>query len=144
MRIIRILVSLFILSHLSLVPYCQIVADHTVVDKYDKIPQQYIDMVKTMLVDMAGESHSMGYIYAVNLLKQLDSRFQVQTYGGSVPAYSNKYLRLGKQYTTGEQQYFTSQDSINKINELYLQDIYIPTLFWLLQLSHLDYLQDVR
>ena len=53
--------ALLISLLLPMVQYGQIVADHTVVDQYDDIPQQYIDAVKTMLVCMAGESHSMGY-----------------------------------------------------------------------------------
>jgi len=38
-----------------------------VVDKYDDIPQYYIDEVKKMLVDIAGESHSAGYRNGMNL-----------------------------------------------------------------------------
>ena len=95
-----------------IIQYGQIIADHTVIDQYDKIPQQYIDEVKKMLVDMAGESHSMGYIFAVNLLKDYDSRFQVNTYAGTPPSYSSSYLRLGKHATVGEQQYFTNTSAI--------------------------------
>ena len=40
----------------SLLP--QIIADHTVVDRYDDIPAYYIAEVKKMLVWFAGESHS--------------------------------------------------------------------------------------
>ena len=38
-----------------------IIADHTAVDQYDDIPQEYIDKVKTMWLDVPGESHSSGY-----------------------------------------------------------------------------------
>ena len=94
------------------IQYGQIIADHTVVDKYDIIPDFYINEVKKMLVDIAGESHSMGYIYAVNLLKEFDNRFQVTTYGGTPPSYSSSYLRLGKHATVGEQNYFTNTTAI--------------------------------
>ena len=46
-----------ILVHVSLFQYGQIIADHTVVDKYDDIPQYYIDEVKEMWLFYAGESH---------------------------------------------------------------------------------------
>jgi hypothetical protein len=36
----------------------QIIADHTIVDRYDDIPQKYIDEVKKMWVTYPGESHS--------------------------------------------------------------------------------------
>ncbi|MDZ7634151.1 MAG: fibronectin type III domain-containing protein [Bacteroidales bacterium] len=36
----------------------QIIADHTIVDRYDEIPQQYIDEVKKMWLVYAGESHA--------------------------------------------------------------------------------------
>ncbi len=38
-----------------------IIADHTVVDQYANIPQEYIDKVKKMWLDLPGESHSSGY-----------------------------------------------------------------------------------
>ena len=62
---------LLLMINFSLINYGQIVADHTVVDKYNKIPQQYINEVKKMLVDIAGESHSSGYRNGMNLLKLL-------------------------------------------------------------------------
>ena len=38
--------------------YGQIIADHTVVDRYSDIPQQHLDEVKKMWLVIAGESHS--------------------------------------------------------------------------------------
>lgn len=52
-----------------------IVADHTVVDQYQNIPQQYIDLVKQMWVQVIGESHSGAYRYGVNLLAAQDAKF---------------------------------------------------------------------
>ena len=76
--------------------FSQIIADHTVVDRYGDIPQQYIDAVKRMLVDIAGESHSSGYSIGMNLLESIDSKFQVTTYDGYVPGYTSSSLRLGR------------------------------------------------
>ena len=48
----------------------QIIADHTVVDKYDKIPAEYLALVKQMWVNIPGESHSSGYRKGMDLLMQ--------------------------------------------------------------------------
>ncbi|MGI6306837.1 MAG: hypothetical protein ACOXZQ_13350 [Bacteroidales bacterium] len=88
---------LFVLSiFFSATSFSQIIADHTVVDRYVDIPQQYIDEVKKMLVDIAGESHSEGYQIGMNLLEAYDSRFQVTTYDGSIPGVTSRNLRLGR------------------------------------------------
>jgi len=107
-----------LLVQISVFQYGQIIADHTVVDAYDKIPQYYLDEVKKMLVDIAGESHSLGYRIGQNLLELLDPRYQVLTYDGTPPAYSNKYLRLGKHGEVGEAEFYTSQAAINSYKNL--------------------------
>ena len=45
-----------------------IIADHLIVDDYAASPQQYIDEVKKMWINIPGESHSRGYLYALDLL----------------------------------------------------------------------------
>ena len=104
---------LLILTQFSFLSNAQIIADHTVVSKYSEIPQQYIDAVKKMLVDIAGESHSLGYRVGENLLEILDPKFQVLTYDGTLPAYSTQYLRLGRHGSVGEATFYTSQTAIN-------------------------------
>ena len=105
MKKVRILLLLLLIP---MVQYGQIVADHTVVDQFDDIPQQYIDIVKTMLVCMAGESHSMGYQNGQLLLEQLDPTYQVETYTTDPPpAYSDQYLRIGRPYMMGEDSFFS-------------------------------------
>ena len=54
-----------------------IIADHTVVADFDKIPQEYLDKVKAMWVSVAGESHSLGYRIGCQFLQQQDPRFPV-------------------------------------------------------------------
>ena len=81
----------------------QIIADHTVVDKYNKIPQEYIEKVKKMLVWVAGMSHSLGYQNGAVLLETLDSRFQIETWQSDPPpAFSDKYLRIGRPFKSGK------------------------------------------
>ncbi|NLD64868.1 MAG: hypothetical protein GX646_13350, partial [Bacteroidales bacterium] len=63
----------------SIVIYSQIIADHTVVDRYDDIPQEYIDKVKRMWLSYAGESHSYAVRAGLNYLEAIDSKYQVTT-----------------------------------------------------------------
>jgi hypothetical protein len=98
----------------------QIIADHTVVDRYADIPQYYIDEVKKMLVNVGGESHSLGYQNGVNLLELLDQRFQAVTYTTNPPpTETDQYLRLGRPYMYGEG-IWTSQSGIDALNETLL------------------------
>ena len=60
----------------------QIIADHTIIDTYGLVPQQYIDTIKAWLVDLAGESHSRGYRTRMNLLAALNLKFAVQIFEG--------------------------------------------------------------
>ena len=86
-----------ILVNFSLVHYGQIIADHNVVDRYDDIPQYYIDEEKKMLVWVPGMSHSLGYQNGVNLLELYDATYQAKTWSTDPPpSYSTSYLRLGR------------------------------------------------
>ncbi len=98
-----------------------IIADHTVVDLYDDIPQEYIDKVKTMWLNVPGESHSSGYRKGLQFLEDLDSRFQVNiTESGTPEPYTDQHLRVsratwgdvdhatGWRYGYGEEDWYTS------------------------------------
>lgn len=96
----------------------QIIADHTVVDRYNAIPDKYINIVKTYLVDIAGESHSSGYRIGMNLLERMNSKYQVETFDGSsdaIPAVSTANLRLGRHAAVGEEEFFTNAAAITAI-----------------------------
>ena len=111
-------IALLVFVHFTVVQTGQIVADHSVVDQYDKIPQNYIDEVKKMLVNLPGISHSLGYQHGLNLLERYDSRFQVTTYNNTNPlSYSNQYLRFGKHGNVAEDGFYTSQDGIDTFIE---------------------------
>ncbi len=99
----------------------QIIADHTVVDKYNDIPQFYINKVKEMWVTIPGESHSSGYRIGCQLLASIDAAYNVNvTEGGTPEAYTNEHLRLsratwgdisnatGWRYGYGEEDWYTS------------------------------------
>lgn len=52
-----------------------IIADHTIVSRYTSIPDQYIALVKKMLLIIPGESHSRSYTRGLQLLAQENSRY---------------------------------------------------------------------
>ena len=106
---------ILILGLFSLSLSAQIVADHTVVDLYDDIPQQYIDNVKTMLVSIPGESHSLGYRIGMLLLEEIDSNYPVDNYSiETPPAATTQNVRFGRHRVAGEDIFF-SQSGIAEI-----------------------------
>ena len=107
-------VTLFLIfMQFCVIQYGQIIADHTVVDKYSLIPQVYIDEVKKMLVDIPGESHSAGYRKGLSLLQDLDSRFKVSLYYGTPEPYTANYLRFGGHGSVGEEDLYVKQSVID-------------------------------
>ncbi len=118
---------LFVLISISLIGHGQIIADHTVVDRYDNIPQQYIDEVKKMWISLAGESHSEAYRVGCELLEGVDSRFQVNVVESGTPeAYTTTRLRISRGtwgdvnnssgwiYSYGEEDWFTNTTAVNR------------------------------
>lgn len=108
----------------------QIIADHTVVDDFDKIPQQYIDEVKKMWVILAGESHSKAYRIGCQLLENSHPQFQVKIKDSDTPdEFSDQYLRLSRGtwgdvntnsgwiYNYGEEDWFTTPLAINRTKD---------------------------
>jgi len=72
----------------------QIIADHTVVDKYDDIPQQYIDEVKKMWLSYAGQSHSEAIRDGLEELEAINPTYAVNiTESGTPEAYTTSHLR---------------------------------------------------
>ena len=105
----------------------QIIADHTVVDKYSQIPDYWISEVKKMWVDIPGESHSKGIRIGCYLLENLDERFQVSIRESGVPeGYTDQHMRLSRAtwgdynnagswiYNYGEEDWFTNSVAIER------------------------------
>ena len=121
-------ILLFVLSiFISATSFSQIIADHTVVDRYDDIPQQYIDEVKKMWLVYAGESHSAAIRTGLALLESINPKFQVNiTEAGTPESYTDSHLRAscatwgdltrstGWIYSYGEEDWFTSSTAINR------------------------------
>jgi hypothetical protein len=75
-----------------------IIADHTVIDNFDDIPQQWIDSVKNMLVYVPGMSHGAGYFNGLLLLEQIDSKYAVDVwYHTSPPTTKSGNLQIGRE-----------------------------------------------
>ena len=112
----------------------KIIADHTVVDLYDDIPQAYIDEVKKMWLVYAGESHSYGPRYGLILLEALDANYAVNVTDGypwvtespTPEAYTTSHLRAsgarwgdydnasGWIYWHGEEDWWTNATAITR------------------------------
>ena len=103
----------------------QIIADHTVVDRYDDIPQQWIDSVKKMFATYPGESHAAGMRQGLVDLEAIDSRYQVILRTSGTPySYRTNELRFsgvtwgdfanstGWIYSCGEEDWFTNSTAI--------------------------------
>jgi hypothetical protein len=72
----------------------QIIADHTVVDRYDDIPQAWIDEVKKMWVTYPGESHSEDAQMGMLALEVSNATFAVSSpISGNPEAYTDTNLR---------------------------------------------------
>lgn len=99
----------------------QIIADHTIVADYANIPQAYIDIVKTWLVNIAGESHSAAYRSGCDALEAADGTYQVTTFDNTndtFPGTSSSYLRLGRGASTGEGEFWTNTTAIAQIKSV--------------------------
>lgn len=104
-----------------------IVADHTVVDRYDDIPQEYIDIVKTMWLDVPGESHSSGYRKGCELLEAADPRYQVNVVESGTPeGPTDQHLRVSRatrnaynnwSYGYGEANWYTNAQAITRTKD---------------------------
>jgi hypothetical protein len=100
----------------------QIIADHSVVEQYQNIPQAYIDLVKRLLLNVPGESHSAAYRRGCEILEGLDSRFQVNVVeSGNPEPYTDQHLRVSGavrsdysswQYGYGEANWYTNAPAI--------------------------------
>jgi len=100
----------------------QIIADHTVVSQYDKIPQKYIDLVKQMWINVPGQSHSQAYRDGLTLLASVDTKFAVNVIDGTSPeAYTAVHLRSSKavrntssgwDFWSGEENWYTNAPAI--------------------------------
>jgi hypothetical protein len=91
----------------------QIIADHTIVDRYNAIPQQWIDSVKKMLVFIPGMSHGYGYFRGAELLEMYNNKYGVDIWlNTAAPAPSTSALRLGR-HELAREIFYTSEASRN-------------------------------
>ncbi len=81
-----------------------IIADHTIVDDYDRIPPQYMAEVKKMMVAFPGESHSYAYRRGMELLEAQNADYACNVSTGE--AYTDQYVRVNNN-AAGEAIWFT-------------------------------------
>ncbi len=122
------LISFIILLNLIVIKaFSQpIIVDHTVVDKYQDMPEYYINEVKKMWITIPGESHSQAYRTGLTLLESSYPAYAVNI-GSNVPeAYTTSHLRAsgttwgdvnnetGWINSYGEEDWFTSALAISR------------------------------
>lgn len=83
----------------------QIIADHTIVDEFEKIPPFYIEKVRNMIVAFPGESHSEAYREGLLLLNAERPELNCRILSGedTVPG----SLRIYQGQSVGEAEWFT-------------------------------------
>jgi hypothetical protein len=116
------------ISNQDIIPVTgQIIADHTVVDQYDKIPLQYINEVKKMLLITAGETHNQAYWQGLLTLNSLNPVYKVAFASAEGPhPYTDQNLRTtramwgdysnvtGWIHYYGEEDWFTNTTAISR------------------------------
>ena len=101
-----------------------IIVDHTTVDKYQDIPEYYINEVKKMWFTLPGESHSQAYRTGLLLLESSNPTYAVSVIESGTPeAYTTSNLRASRAtwgdfynatgwiYNYGEEDWFTSESA---------------------------------
>lgn len=105
----------------------QIIANHSIVADFNKIPQNYINLVKRMWVVVAGESHSQAYRVGLTLLESSYPAYAASIVESGTPEpYSTANLRFSRAtwgnidnstgwiYDYGEEDWFSSATAINR------------------------------
>ena len=123
----RNLLLIFLFALFSQISFGQIIADHTVVDRYDDIPATYLNEVKKMWVSIAGESHSQGYRAGLLLLESFNSTYSASVIESGTPeSYTTSNLRFsgatwgdrdnssGWIYGYGEEDWYTNSTAISR------------------------------
>lgn len=83
----------------------QIIADHTVIDDFRKIPSEFMAEVKKMMVCFRGESHSVGYKNGLVILNELYPEYKCNV--GTGESYTDQYLRVESSEWIGEEEWYT-------------------------------------
>jgi len=121
------ILAFLILFHVALIGKSQIIADHTVVDKFDDIPAEYINEVKKMWLVYAGESHSEAIRTGLALLEAAYPAYAVNVVESGTPdAYTTSNLRVSRGtwgdlnnssgwiYDYGEEDWWTNATAISR------------------------------
>ena len=110
------------------------IADHTAVAAFDRIPEYYIDEIKKMLLSFPGASHGLGPLYGLEDIELEDPRFAVEvkwwTSSEGPEGPTDQHLRVQREfwdegdwdgdgdyweYSTVEEEAWTSQEAIDAL-----------------------------
>lgn len=83
----------------------QIIADHNIVDDFDRIPEEYMAEVKKMLLCILGESHARAYRAGLELLEAQYPEYACNLDEGE--AFTSQHLRVNTKPVIGEKEWFT-------------------------------------
>lgn len=83
----------------------QIIADHTVVSDFSKIPAEYLARVKKMMVSFMGESHAVAYRTGLALLNGQYPELACNI--GTGEGFTDRYLRVDYSGWLGEEEWYT-------------------------------------
>lgn len=83
----------------------QIIANHSIIDDFDRIPEQYIEQAKKMMIFFPGESHSQALRDGMKLLQEIHSGYACNI-DTSEPL-TDKYVRVNQYRPVGEAEWFT-------------------------------------
>jgi len=82
-----------------------IIANHNIVQDFDKIPEKYIAEVKKLMVFFPGESHSSALRTGMKLLESIHPAYSCKISTGEMP--DSSYLRVNSGPAIGEARWFT-------------------------------------
>jgi hypothetical protein len=83
----------------------QIIADHTIVDRFVDIPEEYLNKIKKMMICFPGESHSYAFRVGMELLELMYPSYSCNV--GTEQEYTDQYLRIDERFSAGEAEWFT-------------------------------------
>ena len=110
-----------------------IIIDHTAVDDFERIPDEYIQLVKKMCIQIIGESHSAQIPTGMERLESNNSKYGVQVdYGDPKNLTDDNALKVCRtnysqygwgQYGAGEEGYWANEDARKQTENTALQAI---------------------
>lgn len=118
-----------------------IIIDHRSIPLFESIPDEFIEIAKTRLVILPGESHGTAYGYGLELVENQYPRFDSKVnWSGAPDIPSEESLRWNRAYysrgswigSCGEEDFWTNEENRNATYEglTYLRDNYEGKIYF--------------